>query len=272
MSCLLAKVKRYVTPFRLLANQNVYQLPVNLNTSVNYNPATILDDGEWYKIEHFSTKDYFLDFLRPHFITTDFNQIANNHYDKIDYLCFVNNNNYFFQKISSKQLVNKKLLSLGNSATFSTENKIIVVNDLPDAIYMKDNDTLYFKKLPIIKGIFPGIDVIYREATNAEIQSFLESDFLNLPEGFGVSNVHVPNRKRIALILDTVNAFTAEQKTEYFNYMLPYIEGINFNNGVFDIESENDLTLLIFGIEQRFYTTPIGNERRIANSVITIQG
>ena len=270
MSYLLTKVKRHASPYRVLANQNIYQLPTNLNTAILYNPATILDDGEWYKIENFSLKDYFLQYLGIPFITTDYNQIAINLYTTIDYLCFVVNDNYFFQNVSPKQLVEKKLLSLGGAATFTTDNRIIVINDLPDAIYTKDDNILYFKKLPVVKGIFPGIDVIYREATDLETQEFLNNDFLNLPEGFTAISVHVPNRKRIALILDTVNAFTIQQKTEYFEYMQPYTEGLNFNNGAFDIQDENDLTLIIYGIEQRFYTTPFGHERRIANSIIPI--
>jgi hypothetical protein len=270
MSHLLAKVKRHATPYRVLENQNVYQLPTNLNTSILYNPATIIDNAEWYRINEFSIKEYFLDYLGNEFVPVDYNQITNNSYTKIDYLCYIRDNHYYFQNISSKQLVEKKVLSLSGGATFTTDNRIIVVNNEADAIYDKENDILYFKKLTIIKGIFPGIDVIYREATDAETQQFLDNDFLNLPEGFLAGNVHVPNRKRIALILDTVNNFTPEQREEYFNYMHPYTQNLNFNNGAFDIQNENDLTLVIYGIEQRFYTTPFGHERRIANSVIPI--
>ena len=36
----------------------------------------------------------------------------------------------------------------------------------------------------------------------------------------------------------------------------------------FAVNSEDELKLLLYGIEQRFYTTLVGGERRIANSVI----
>lgn len=270
MSYLLAKVKRQTTPYRILSIDGVYELPTNLNTSIIYNPATIIDSMEWYRIEEFSTKPFFLNYLGNPFVSTDFNQITHNLYSRIDYLCYVRDNHYYFQKVSSKQLVEKKVLSLNGGASFTSDNKIIVVNNQPDAIYNKDTDTLYFKKLPLVKYIFPGIDIIYREATEAETQQFLNNDFLNLSNGFTAANVHIPNRKRIALILDTVANFTQQQKTEYFDYMHPYTGNLNFNNGAFDIQNENDLTLVIYGIEQRFYTTPFGHERRIANSVIPI--
>ena len=37
-----------------------------------------------------------------------------------------------------------------------------------------------------------------------------------------------------------------------------------------DIGSEENLKQLMYGIEQRYYTTPIGNEKRLANSITTI--
>ena len=38
----------------------------------------------------------------------------------------------------------------------------------------------------------------------------------------------------------------------------------------FEVGSENELKMLLYGIEQRFYTTPVGGEKRLANSVITL--
>jgi hypothetical protein len=56
--------------------------------------------------------------------------------------------------------------------------------------------------------------------------------------------------------------------------MLSYIDGycgeslkFNKDSGMFDISTDNDLKMLIYGIEQRFYTTQFGQEKRLANSV-----
>jgi hypothetical protein len=38
-------------------------------------------------------------------------------------------------------------------------------------------------------------------------------------------------------------------------------------NKKFEIKSDEELKYLLYGIEQRFYTTHIGNEKRLANSV-----
>ena len=38
----------------------------------------------------------------------------------------------------------------------------------------------------------------------------------------------------------------------------------------FIVKSNEDLSLVLYGIGQRFYTTPVGGEKRIANSVIKL--
>ncbi|MDU1029654.1 MAG: hypothetical protein E7A50_09265, partial [Clostridiales bacterium] len=56
--------------------------------------------------------------------------------------------------------------------------------------------------------------------------------------------------------------------------MLVYIndycqEKVSFDaeTETFSINSDDELKYLLYGIEQRFYTTPFGKEKRLANSV-----
>ena len=59
--------------------------------------------------------------------------------------------------------------------------------------------------------------------------------------------------------------------------MLSYIESYcevkltyDKENKKFEVATDDDLKLLLYGIEQRFYTTPIGQEKRLANSVMRL--
>ena len=36
----------------------------------------------------------------------------------------------------------------------------------------------------------------------------------------------------------------------------------------FKISTDNELKYLLYGIEQRFYTTPFSKEKRLANSIV----
>ena len=139
---------------------------------------------------------------------------------------------------------------------------------MPDAIYCQDNDTLYFRRLESITSIFKGIDQIYREATDEETAQFLQSNFIQLGETYTAENVKTANRKRIALASKTISNLAPQDRDNIFTYIGEYCPALKTPDNKFAISGENELKLLLYGIDQRFYTTLVGNEQRIANSVI----
>ncbi|MBK9396913.1 MAG: hypothetical protein IPN55_06635 [Saprospiraceae bacterium] len=86
---------------------------------------------------------------------------------------------------------------------------------------------------------------------------------------YEITKVSIPNRKKIALIKDTLTRFTDVERQAIYDYTKDYGQ-VTFEDGKFKIETDEDLKYVLWGIEQRYYTTPIGGERRVANSVITI--
>jgi hypothetical protein len=272
MNYLLAKIKRQRSFRKVLSDVVLFTLPEDLGNSLVYNPATLLEEDYWYKIENFSISNFAIDLIRNNFNSTSHNQIAVAEYPKIDFLCFYNEdeNVYYFQRITSNNFIRNRWISLGNTPSLSNNDPIIVINRHPEAVYDKNMDILYFKKLSTIKSFFPGIDSLYREATDAETQAFLNNNFLNINPNFSVNSVKIPNRKRIALVTDTLSGFTQEQRTNIYDYIHGYCQDLTFENGAFNIDNEHSLTLVIYGIEQRYYTTQFGQERRIANSIIRI--
>ncbi|EFA5442641.1 ATP F0F1 synthase synthase, partial [Escherichia coli] len=46
-------------------------------------------------------------------------------------------------------------------------------------------------------------------------------------------------------------------------------EKLKFDDGTgcFEISCDEELKLLLYGIEERYYTTRFGNEKRLANSI-----
>jgi hypothetical protein len=273
MNYLLAKIKRQHSFRKVLSNIALFTRPESLENNLVYNPATLLEDDYWYKIENFAESHFAIDLIKNNFNSTSHNQIVTAEYPKIDFLCFYNEgeNTYYFQRITSSNFIKNRWISLGNIPSISENEPIIVINNYADAIYDKNTNTLYFKKLPAIKSFFPGIDSLYREATDAETQAFLDNDFLNISPNFNVSSVKIPNRKRIAMVTDTLNGFTPVQKSDIYGYIQEYCQDLSFEDGAFQIDNEHSLTLVIYGIEQRYYTTQFGLEKRIANSIIKIE-
>jgi hypothetical protein len=80
------------------------------------------------------------------------------------------------------------------------------------------------------------------------------------------------NRKRIAMAMETLQRFTQKEKQSIFGYIREYCEDLNFDENAenFTISSEEELKKLLYGIEQRYYTTILGGERRLANSITTL--
>ncbi|USS90801.1 hypothetical protein [Fructilactobacillus carniphilus] len=238
---------------------------------IEFNPNVLIDDNQIYYIENFSEYEFCLDILRNDFNTIDFDNF-NAALDK-KLLLQYDNDVFYFQKITKSMLGTKKILRFlndGNRFEVFNNSQSISINDEPDATYNKENDTLYFKKFSRIKNIFNGIYILYRDATDDEIIEFLNQQFIECVGGFGYRDVRDQNRKRIAILVNEQNIDFNNDIDDLEHYLGRYTElNINRFNRV-EISSDKDLKNLIYGIQERYYTTEVHNYRRIANSVIDI--
>ena len=275
MNQLIAKIKdrnKTASKYRkVLSDETIFVMPEDLTNAVVYNPNTLLEDGDLFVITQFSSKEYCLELLKMDFDSVDYALLDVQAFEKLDFLVSYQDDNYFFQNIPKSQLVRKKILLFGERFQYDNSNASIIIKDIPDAIYSKSNDSLYFHRLSSITSIFHGIDQLHREATEAETTGFLSSPFILLTNNFSSNDVKTANRKRIALALDALANFNDEEKRTIFAYIQDYCPSLAAANNSFSIGTEDDLKMLLFGIEQRFYTTLVGNERRVANSVIPMQ-
>ncbi len=260
---------------KILSGETLYTLPDDLTPHVAYSPTHNLDDDCWFGIDNFSQKTYCLDILRTVFVSAEYDTLlSQDEAEKIDFIFSyqdeVGEPAYYFQNITKSQLQYKRFIRLGDNYTFNDNSRNITINSVPDAIYIPSSNILYFKRLSSISEIFDGIFELYREATQEETANFLDNDFVSLQDGFSAERVKQANRKRIAMAVDTIRRFDDAQRTAVFACIRDYYPDLMDEKGAFKVSTENDLKLLLYGIEQRFYTTPDGRERRIANSIITI--
>jgi hypothetical protein len=271
----LAKVKcqgrRNETFYKLISDSTLFKsVKIDTNSWVEYNPDHNLDEDAWFKIEQFSQQAYCIDLLMEEFNSTDLDNITREQFSKITYLCAVQDEDFYFQKITPSLFVRKKFIAFGEIAKIEQNDTRLVINSQPDAVYFKTLDTLIFRNLPSISSIFNGIDQLYKEATNEEVESLLNQPFIELGNNYDKNKVSKPNRKRIALAAFTLAGLSEEDKNKLPSYIKDYCgQTLTFNDEEkkFQISSDNDLKMLLYGIEQRFYTTPFGHEKRLANSV-----
>ena len=269
------KVKGHNNQYRkILATEEPFydDLSKIISSSYEYSPAISLDEDEWYKISEFSKQEFSIDIVERKYESVDYVLLQKEEYNQVEYLFIKIKNKFFFQKIGKSKLVRKKgILSFGDNYSYQEDMSVLFINEFPDAIYMLDEDILYFRRLGSITSIFKGISELYREATESEVQFFLENEFIALEEGFTSNDIKTANRKRIAMAIDTLSQLNAEDKKKVFTYICKYCPELEIDEHKFRIKSEKDLKMVLYGIEQRFYTTSVGDEKRIAKSVITLQ-
>ncbi|WP_296013761.1 hypothetical protein [uncultured Treponema sp.] len=251
---------------------SLYPLISNLKSieenSFDFDNRTNLDDFEWYKLENFASKDYATKEIKVKSSGADYDMASHSDAAGIEYIFELSDDILFFQKVTRNAFVKKRsFITLGERFKKCQNISLFQVNAYPDAIYDRRKDILYFRKLFSITKIFNGINEIYREATDAEVQSFLtEKDFV-LSDGFSVDKVKIPNRKKIALVQDTFSKMSKQEKKDMFVYIKDYYPNLKLNNGKAQISNEDDLKNILYGLEERFYTTQISKEKRIANSI-----
>ncbi len=276
MDHVLAKVRglRKKPFFKLVSDHTLFEaVAVDVTGCVEFNPDHNLDEDAWFKIEEFSQKPFCIDLIRGDFDSKDYDDLMKGQFAKIAYLFSVQGDDFYFQKITPSLFLRRKTVSFGEVATVEECENRLVVNSKPDAVYLRSPDALIFRNLATISSIFKGIDELYKEATQDEVEQFLDESFIELSEDYNVGRVSKPNRKRIALAMTTLEAMSDNDKSSMLSYIDGYCEQkLKFDkeNNKFEISTDNELKFLLYGIEQRFYTTPFGQERRLANSVQTL--
>lgn len=276
MNVIFAKLRLRgnVNKYRKILSTNEEVFPSFTNmvaTTIPYVPGALSEIDEWFQLSDVSHTNYTLDLFNTDFNTLDFDSLARSEFSKIDFLFVVQGDTLLFQNVTRTKLASKKhIWDFGEGYKFQSECNEIVVNSQPDAIYCRDNDSLYFRRLESITSIFKGIDQIYKEATYEETTKFLQSSFIQLGEAYAAENVKTANRKKIALAAKTISNLDPKDLDNIFTYIRDYCPSLKTTDNKFAVSNEDELKLLLYGIEQRFYTTLVGNERRIANSVIPL--
>lgn len=274
MDYLIARKKGRMAEFiKLLSGMRIFDCPKDLENAIEYQNSYILEEDEWFVLSDFSVKEYCIDLLKEPFDSTDFVSIRGQSYTNIDYICsYQNGNEYYFQKVYKRRFVEKKrFIELSGEVSIKETGEGIIINNIPDALYIKSEDKLFFKKLQTISVIFKGIESLYREATKTEVEDFLHNNFITLGENYGEEKVGKANRHRIALMQDTLKGLKGKQKKKLFDYTVHYYPDLKYDGRTFMIQNDLDLKKLLYGIEQRYYTTPVTNEKRRANSVLKIE-
>ncbi|WP_062783083.1 hypothetical protein, partial [Novosphingobium capsulatum] len=202
----------------------------------------------------------------------DFPQLKKDQATDLKFLCVIQGKYRFYQRVTPSHIVKKKWMTVSDEFSLVEGEKIILINDAPDAIHDTASDELYFSDFSILKTFFSKIEEMYREATEEEVNAFLQNEVIKAVPEFTSDKVSKPNRQRIALAQAKLAAYTKQNVEQLLQEFPEYVADVEIADGAFKITSDNDLKMAIFCIEERFYTTAVSKEKRLANSILKLTG
>jgi hypothetical protein len=148
MTEILAKIK---SEYKTILNQvdNVLtDFVLSSIEAIDFSPSQKPDDDQWFQIDGFSEKDYFIDPCKADFSSASLNQIVNDDYADISCIVISQGNKKYFQRITPSLFVNRKtILDYSGEPKIVEHRKQIEIRDESDAVYLVDSDTLYFKTI-----------------------------------------------------------------------------------------------------------------------------
>jgi len=240
-------------------------------TKVSYTSTGILQADEWFEVDLNTLPNVRdpLELLNRQ-VNNSLPTISRIQYKDILYIVFKKSNeNYFYlQKIlPSAKVYGKQLVSFSSQPNL-IEQPIVIVAEVPDAVYEISTRKLIFKKLDFLESIFKGLNSLYRVATIAEVTQFFQlGGLLAIAPSYTEDKVGIPNRKSIAKALDIYNAYTPQIQQNLHTYIQTI--GLPTNaNGKYAITDEQSLKNFVYAIQERFYTTQASMQDRLAQAYV----
>ncbi len=130
MNTLLAFISGDAT-YKVLSKQDdIYDSRLmNFDHNCEFAEGADLDDDEWFKLENFESKAYFLPILGENIAAAQFNQLPEAKYADITYLMAVqdNGNTFCFQRLTSQSVLKKKILKISQAPVLQKLDKTILM-------------------------------------------------------------------------------------------------------------------------------------------------
>lgn len=273
MDILLGKVGKSIKKVLYQQEISVFAEYRNLDLqhAISYSPNSSLDDDQWFFLDSLPSKNI----KNPITVclnanSNDWVQISSDEYTSIRFLTLIDkiNGRAFYQKVPNSMLIKKPRLNwtgLNDQPSISAD-PIILINEIPDAIYVESTEKLYFKDISKLTDIFRGIDQQFKEATEVEVSDFVNSNIFNTASGFDIKKVSTPVRKKINAVQAHFDSFSAIEQAQFISNVQQYLSHITFQNGKFIINNNEDVRDLADALDQRFHETPITREKRRTQS------
>ena len=159
MAEILAKIK---SEYKTILNQEdnvLNDFDLSSIEAIDFSASQKTDDDQWFQINSFSEKEYYIEQCKADFSSASLNQIVNDDYADISCIIISQDSNKYFQRITPSLFVSRKtILDYSGEPKIVEHRKQIEIKDASDAVYLVDTDTLYFKTIGKLKVILKRIN------------------------------------------------------------------------------------------------------------------
>ncbi len=244
--------------------QDIYKIP-KIVTAIPFQvESRILLEGEWYFIV--LTEEQKEEMLGGYVTESDglvLDTIVSEQYTEVKTLYAVSGEDKLFTKITSRHIQQgsryivleekPKVVQQGNSLLFTGE---------VDAYWT--GTRLYFKKFTVARSLFPGIQKVYKEATEEEANEFLSSSLFALKNEMSSDFISLRNRKRITNIVEagSIDLQDPEVCKNYLIYAKQYDLDLEIEDDKISLIDNSDVEKVINLLGESFYTTDVTGEKR----------
>lgn len=227
-----------------------------------YSSRSSLVKGEWFFISDIKQKDYFDEILIDD-DTVGYPLVDRQKLPECKFILDYHDDCLCVQNINGHRIFKKRLI--GNKGEVESDAKLVIYDE-PEYIYDKVNDRLLFKNISAVKCLLPGIIEEYREATDDEVERFINNMNIKLVNNYTQKDIKINNRKLIALISPNIDDLSDYKRKELFDYVQKYCPQYVIDSN-FTVSSNKDLRELLYALDERFYVTPVTEVIRKALTV-----
>ncbi len=242
------------------------------SSSQEYSPDEHLGEKEWYAQPDFRLKfgdKKFENFLKLRNSDVNIDTLTKEEFSRVEWSCCTVCGKLYFQRFQKSSMIEKTgFFALRSDFQFLRDVKVLVINPIPDAIYDPKMDILYFRKLDVVAGIFKGARKICEEASEAQVKEFLGDSLFSIGKEFQKDKISLTNQRKIRTALGQLSSFrNVHCKGELLQYFRFYSPELVTAGNTIKIGSQTDLRDVLYGIDERFYTTEFNKTKRVASAV-----
>lgn len=174
-----------------------------------------------------------------------------------------------FKSISkSSYLRGGSIINLKDEPSTADLHEVLMIGPEVHAVYNMKTNRFYFDNFQAAKRVYGRLEVVYRSATQNEVDEWLDTSVFNIDDNFDTFSISTPNRKKMAYATNElgIDFEDADLVGRLQAYAGKHSRGALFENGKFNIYTNADVTEALRIITGAYYQNEITGDLMVAKT------